>query len=170
MAKIDVNGHVIGTPITFTGANTILCVCRDDFNSDRTVPVYDYDNLTEDDYWNPEQEDEDGDTGIRDIPMVKSTTSSHYSIFRQRIPEYDLKQVRHYLQFKNRLEGMELELGILKRNVYRKEIQASECFAKETMVLGRLFKEFSKNKKLMELVIQYYDLMAEWDALVMKRT
>jgi hypothetical protein len=170
VAKIDKDGQFRkdnnGLPIVNvfdSTKNTILCVCEDDFKSTRTVPA-------SPGTWHPEETDEDGDTGIRDIPMVKSTTSSHYSIFRQRIPEYDLKQVRHYLQFKNRLAGMELELGILKRNVYRKEIQASECFAKETMVLGRLFKEFSKNQKLMELVIQYYDLMAEWDALVMKRT
>lgn len=36
------------------------------------------------------------------------------------------------------------------------------------MVLSRLFKEFSKNKALMELVIQYYDLVHEWDELVVK--
>lgn len=103
--------------------NLIVCVCEDDFKSTRTVPA-------SPETWNPEEKDEDGDTGIRDIPMVKSTTSSHYSIFRQRIPEYDLKKVRHYLQFKNRLQGMELELGILNRNVHLKEVQSSECFAK----------------------------------------
>lgn len=138
--------------------NTILCVCEDDFKSTRTVPA-------SPGTWNPTE----GNGGIRDIPMVKSTTSSHYSIFRQRVPEYDLKQVRHYLQFRNRLEGMELCLKNLKRDVHRKEVQASECFAKETMVLDRLFKEFSKNEELMELVSEYYDLLNEWGELVVKR-
>jgi hypothetical protein len=54
--------------------------------------------------------------------MVQSTTSSHYSVFRQRIPEYDLKEVRHYLQFKNRLDGMELFLEMQKRDLWRKEV------------------------------------------------
>ena len=121
--------------------------------------------------WHPEEKDEDGNfKGIRDIPMVKSTTSSHYSIFRQRIPEYDLKYVRNYLQFKNRLQGMELELGILKRNVYLKEVQSSECFARQTMALSRLVKEFSRNEKLMDLVSRYYDLVAEYDKIYIKRT
>ena len=149
--------------------NTILCVCEDDFSADRTVTVYDYDNLTEDDYWHPEQEDEDGNTGIRDIPMVKSTTSSHYSIFRQRIPDYDLKQVRHYLQFKTRLEGMELCLEWLKRNVQMKEVQSSECFARQTMSVSRLVKEFSRNERVMKLVSKYYDLVFEYDNLYVKR-
>lgn len=149
--------------------NTILCVCEDDFNSDRTVPVYDYDNLTEDDYWHPEEKDEDGNTGIRDIPMVKSTTSSHYSIFRQRIPDYDLKHVRHYFQFKNRLAGMELCLEQLKRDAKRKEVQSSECFAKLTMAIWRLMQEFGKNQELMKYVMKYYDLVAEYDELVVKK-
>lgn len=154
VAKIDVNGQLIGEPYPFSsGDNTILCVCGDDFLETRTVTG----NLGA---WTPE---------MRDIPMVRSTTSSHYSIFRQRVPEYDLKEVRHYFQFKNRLEGMELCLKNLKMDVYRKEVRASECFAKETMVIDRLFKEFSKNRELMELVIQYYDLVHEWDELVVKR-
>lgn len=70
-----------------------------------------------------------------DILMVKSTTSSHYSIFRQRIPEYDLKQVRHYLQFKNRLEGMEICLDWINRSIAMKEANASECFAMETLAI-----------------------------------
>ena len=136
-----------------TKDNTILCVCEDDFLETRVVP-------TEPGVWTPV---------IRDIPMVKSTTSSHYSIFRQRIPDYDLKQVRHYLQFKNRLEGMELCLWELNRSIYLKEVQASECFAKETMAIWRLFQEFSKNEAIMKLVMEYYGLLDEWDSLVLKR-
>ena len=162
LAVIDQHGKSFGVPHRFTSSkNTILCVCADDFGtfyddgtvSDRTA------NSSEEE-WTPQ---------IYDIPVAKSTTSSHYSVFRQRIPEYDLKQVRHYFQFKNRLEGMELFLEDWKRNVYRKEVQAAECFAKETMVLERLFKEFSKNSELMELVMKYYDLVYEWDELVVKR-
>lgn len=95
--------------------------------------------------------------------MVKSTTSSRYSVFEQRIPDYDLKQVRHYFQYKTRLEGMELCLWQLNRDIHAKEVQASECFAKETLVMSRLLKKFSENEKLMDLVAEYYDLMAEWD-------
>lgn len=102
--------------------------------------------------------------------MVKSTTSSHYSIFRQRIPDYDLKQVRHYLQYKNRLEGMELCLWELNRSIYLKEVQTSECFAKETMAIWRLFQEFAKHKGLLELVQAYCDCVHEWDELWMRNT
>lgn len=170
VATIDGEGQIKDKP-TFWSSNdnTILCVFRDDFNSDRTVPVYDYDNLTEDDYWHPEQEDEDGNTGIRDIPMVKSTTSSHFSVFRQRIPDYELKYVRNYIQFKTRLEGMELCLKQLKRDIWRKEVQASECFNKETIYIWKMFQELTKNKRKMELVNKYYDLVAEYDQLVMRR-
>ena len=170
VATIDSEGQIKDKP-TFWASNdnTILCVYRDDFNSDRTVPVYDYDNLTENDYWHPEQEDEDGNTGIRDIPMVKSTTSSHFSVFRQRIPDYELKYVRNYIQFKTRLEGMELCLKQLKRDIWRKEVQSSDCFNKETIYIWKMFQELTKNKRKMELVNKYYDLVAEYDQLVMRR-
>ena len=138
--------------------NTILCVCEDDFKSTRTVPA-------SPGTWNPTE----GNGGIRDIPMVKSTTSSHYSIFRQRIPDYDLKHVRHYFQFKNRLAGMELCLEQLKRDAKRKEVQSSECFAKLTMAIWRLMQEFGKNQELMKYVMKYYDLVAEYDELVVKK-
>ena len=173
--KINKDGQLCknpnGTPavVRFDNTkNTILCVCKSDFcgfdadgnmlNQDRGV--------SGSGEWSPTA----ANNGIRDIPMVHSTTSSHYSIFRQRIPEYELKQVRHYLQFKNRLEGMELCLEQLKRNVHMKEVQASQCFAKQTMAIWRLFQQFSKNRDLMALVMQYYTLTAEWDELVVKRT
>ena len=101
--------------------------------------------------------------------MVHSTTSSHYSIFRQRVPDYDLKLVRHYLQFKNRLEGMELCLEQVKRDVHHKEVRSAECFSKLTMVLKRLMDEFASNKELMALVTKFYDLYSEWDKLTMKK-
>ena len=112
------------------------------------------------DTWTPDE---------RDIPMVHSTTSSHYSIFRQRVPDYDLKLVRHYLQFKNRLEGMELCLEQVKRDLHHKEVRESECFTKLTMVLKRLMDEFANNKELMDLVKKFYDLLAEWDNLTLKK-
>ena len=101
--------------------------------------------------------------------MVHSTTSSHWSVFRQRIPEYELKQVRHWVQFKNRLDGMELCLENLDRNIWMKEVQVSECFAKETMVLSRLMGEFAKNSTVMDLVAKYFDLRAEWDGDIVRR-
>ena len=101
--------------------------------------------------------------------MVHSTTSSHYSIFRQRIPDYDFKLVRHYLQFKNRLEGMELCLEQVKRDVHHKEVHSAECFSKLTMVLKRLMDEFANNKELMSYVTKFYDLYAEWDKLTTKK-
>ena len=160
MCDIDKDGQFAkdenGVPILnlFSSEdNTILCVCEDDFKKTREKPE-------NPGTWTPK---------IRDIPMVKSTTSSHYSIFRQRIPDYDLKQVRHYLQFKTRLEGMELCLEWLKRNVQMKEVQSSECFARQTMSVSRLVKEFSRNERVMKLVSKYYDLVFEYDNLYVKR-
>ena len=139
-----------------TSNNTILCVCEDDFyNNERSGSGT----------WTPTEDN----GGIRDIPMVHSTTSSHHSIFRQRVPDYDLKLVRHYLQFKNRLEGMELCLEELRRNVHHKEVRSAECFSKLTMVLKRLMDEFANNKELMALVSKWYDLYAEWDKLTTKK-
>lgn len=119
VAHIDSEGQLSTVPMTFSSdRNTILCVCEQDFfqPADGDIACADRPVRESSEPWTPE---------TRDIPMVKSTTSSHYSIFRQRVPEYDLKEVRHYLQFKNRLEGMELCLKNLKRDVYRKEVQAS---------------------------------------------
>jgi len=147
--------------------NTILCVRKEDFckfdddgnmvNADREVG--------ETGEWTPTEEN----GGIRDIPMVHSTTSSHYSIFSQRIPDYDLKLVRHYLQFKNRLQGMELCLEQVKRDVHHKQVRESECFAKLTMVLKRLMDEFANNKELMSWVTKWHNLYAEWDKLTTKK-
>ena len=158
---IDKDGQIKTDPIVWdSNDNTILCVCKGDFDKDRVVPERDYDHLQSEDFWEPDE---------RDIPMVHSTTSSHYSIFRQRIPDYDLKLVRHYLQFKNRLEGMELCLEQVKRDVHHKEVRSGDCFAKLTMVLKRLMDEFSNNKELMDLVKKYYDLYSEWDKLTEKK-
>jgi hypothetical protein len=60
---------------------------------------------------------------------------------------------------------MELALEQLNRNVRQKEVQISECFTKETLAIQRMFQEFTKNKPLMELVMKYYDLLAEYDEL-----
>lgn len=146
--------------IAASNRNTILCVCKEDFcqfdSENGNILALDRPSRNTG-KWSP--------TIVDEVPMVKSTTSSHYSIFRQRIPNYDLKQVRHYLQFKNRLEGMELALEQLNRNVRQKEVQISECFTKETLAIQRMFQEFTKNKPLMELVMKYYDLLAEYDEL-----
>ena len=157
VVKMDVEGQIVSEPIVWTSnVNSVLCVCEDDFYRDETVDSTAQQRGT----WSPE-------TG--DIPMVHSTTSSHYSIFRQRVPDYDLKLVRHYLQFKNRLEGMELCLEQVKRDVHHKEVRSAECFSKLTMVLKRLMDEFASNKELMALVSKWYDLLAEWDKLKTKR-
>ena len=149
MAKIDVEGQVKDIIDHWQSENNeILSVCEDDFKKGRASS----------------QKPSDGvEFGEKEVPMVHSTTSSHYSVFRQRIPEYDLREVRHYLQFKTRLEGMELMLKILKRNVHLKEVQASDCFARETMCISRLFEEFKRNEPLMELVMQYYDYLHQYD-------
>ena len=159
-AEIDKDGQFAtdmnGVPLIDvwdSDENTILCVCREDFSKDGRPPA----SLDE---WEPE-------TG--DVRIEKSTTSSRYSVFEQRVPDYDLKQVRHYFQFKTRLEGMELCLEQLRRDINRKEIQSSECFAKQTMCIQRLFQEFAENEKLMKLVSQYYELMSEWDELTTKK-
>ena len=158
VTTIDKDGHVVSDPIVSqepTTDNTILCVCEGDFALERAVPT-----SGQRETWNPVE---------GDIPMVHSTTSSHYPIFRQRIPDYDLKLVRHYLQFKNRLAGMELCLEQVKRDVHHKEVHSAECFSKLTMVLKRLMDEFASNKELMEWVTKWYDLYAEWDKLNTKR-
>ena len=144
-----------------SSVNSILCVCEDDFYRDKPREAQRSLNRDTTDTWTPDEE--------RDIPMVHSTTSSHYSIFRQRIPDYDLKLVRHYLQFKNRLEGMELCLEQVKRDVHHKEVHSAECFSKLTMVLKRLMDEFANNKELMSYVTKFYDLYAEWDKLTTKK-
>ena len=141
VTTIDKDGHVVSEPIVSqdpTTDNTILCVCESDFDLERAVPTSGFET------WDPVE---------GDIPMVHSTTSSHYSIFRQRIPE----------------EGMELCLEQVKRDVHHKEVRSAECFAKLTMVLKRLMDEFSNNKELMDLVKKYYDLYAEWDKLTVKK-
>lgn len=76
--------------------------------------------------------------------------------------------MRNYLQFKTRLEGMELMLKILKRNVHLKEVQASECFARETLFISQLFKMLKEKRPLMELIQQYFDCVGEYDAIFTK--
>ena len=169
VTTIDKDGHVVSDPIVSqepTTDNTLLCVCKKDFckfDDDGNMVNVDRE-VGETGEWTPTEEN----GGIRDIPMVHSTTSSHYSIFRQRIPDYDLKLVRHYLQFKNRLEGMELCLEQVKRDVHHKEVRSGECFAKLTMVMKRLMDEFSNNEELMKHVAKFYDLLAKLDALAAK--
>ena len=79
MAKIDVEGQVKDIIDHWQSENNeILSVCEDDFKKGRASS----------------QKPSDGvEFGEREVPMVHSTTSSHYSVFRQRIPEYDLKEV-----------------------------------------------------------------------------
>lgn len=101
--------------------------------------------------------------------MVKSTSSSRYSVFEQAIPDKDLKKVRHYLQFKTRLEGMELFLEQLKRDANRKEIRASECFAMLTYTMNNLMQEFAQNQEIMQLAIKYNNLVAEYDDIFVRK-
>lgn len=96
VAKLDMNGQLGYVDegqrfrVWTSGVNEILSVCEQDFLQ-RGQAI---DGVEE---WSPE---------VRDVPMVHSTTSSEYSVFEQRIPDYELKDVRNYLQFKTRLEGM----------------------------------------------------------------
>lgn len=119
--------------------NTILCVCESDMYREEFVD-------DDDDTNNEEYRIVTGD-----IPMEKSTTSSHYSVFEQRIPDYELKYVRNYIQFKTRLEGMELCLAQLKRDIERKEIRCAECFEQETFAIRDLFREFDRIRKLIDI-------------------
>lgn len=147
--KVDREGKIVGSPRTYgSERNEILCVCRQDYESE-PVPI-------------PEPKSDK-------IWIPKSTTSSRLSVFVQRIPDYDLRQVRHYLQFKTRLEGMELCLADLKRNLALKELHASDCFAHETMAIWRLMEEFKRNERVVELTVQYNDLFKEFDELVERR-
>jgi hypothetical protein len=71
VTTIDKDGHVVSEPIVSqdpTTDNTILCVCAGDFDIERAVPT-----SGQRETWDPVE---------GDIPMVHSTTSSHYSIFR----------------------------------------------------------------------------------------
>ena len=115
VVEIDKDGQLTkdedGLPkITRFNSSSILSVCEQDFEENGTKGC-------------------DSNSHVGQIPMVKSTTSSHWSVFAQRIPDYDLRYVRNYLQFKTRLEGMELFLEYLERNIKSKEIQCSECFS-----------------------------------------
>ena len=159
VAKIDKDGQILDISpdqklrIWSSERNEILSVFENDFLPKKS-------KVSRKEEWTPTESD---------IPMVKSTTSSHYSVFSQRIPDYDLRYVRNYIQFKTRLEGMELCLLQLKRDIWRKEVQCSECFNKETIAIWRLFQELTGNKERMELVKRYYDLVAEYDQLVARR-
>ena len=104
-----------------------------------------------------------------DIPMVTSTTSSQYSVFEQEIPDHDLRYVRNYNQFYNRLIGMEFFLDEIDRCLKWKRIQLSRCFVEQTLSIHRTFKEFAKNRALLELVVEYYDYLSQYDTLYMKR-
>ena len=116
VVEVDKDGQLTrdkdGFPeITTLSSSEILSVCEWDFSENKCSVC------------------EDSKVHVGQIPMVKSTTSSHWSVFAQRIPDYDLRYVRNYLQFKTRLEGMELFLEYLERNIKSKEIQCSECFS-----------------------------------------
>jgi hypothetical protein len=65
---------------------------------------------------------------------------------------------------------MELCLEQLERDIHSKEVHASECFARETLAIQRLFAELTNNRELMELVAKYYDYVAQYDQIVVKQT
>ncbi len=162
VAKVDSDGQL--KPVDGNGGtlfrrwtsnkNEILSVCEQDFLPRKT-------NVVVSREWQPV---------VREVPVAKSTTSSHWSVFMQRIPNHDFKNVRNYVQFKTRLKGMELCLVQLKRDVYGKEVQCSECFNKMTISLWRMMQELVGNKERLALVEEWYRLVAEYDELFMKRT
>lgn len=160
VATIDKNGQLAkdkdGFPdiVMFKSKdNLILSVCENDFDSSREDKK---------ETWDKDEQI------LGPIPMVKSTTSSHYSVFAQRIPDYDLKYVRNYLQFKTRLEGMELCLDGLNRDMHSKEVQSSECFSNMVLAIQELFKELIDNKDQIDLIVRFYELLAQYDKIYME--
>lgn len=133
--------------------NTILSVCENDYAVDRIT-------WKSDKIWNAVE---------RDVPMVKSTTSSQYSIFEQYIPDADLANVRQYLQFRTRLRGMDVCMEQLDQMVHAKEVMCSERFAKMTFSIQTMFNEIKKNKGVIDLVIKYYGQIEKYDSLYTKR-
>lgn len=161
VVRIDMNGQICrnsdgGLDISTysSNRNEILCVCEGDFLPGRH-------SVTEPTIWkNPIQ---------ANIPMVISTTSSHYSVFRQRIPDYELKYAKNYVQFKNRLDGMELYLKYLEKDIWMKEVQASECFAKTTFIINNLLELLTKNSGKIEIVSKIYKLLNERDNVIERK-
>ena len=132
----------------------IMCVCEGDFlpgNHSENRPTM---------WKNPIQ---------ANIPMVTSTTSSHYSVFRQRIPDYELKYAKNYVQFKNRLDGMELYLKYLEKDIWMKEVQASECFVENTFIINSLMELLTKNSGKIEIISKIYKLLNERDNVIERK-
>ena len=161
VVRIDMNGQICrnsdgGLDISTysSNRNEILCVCEGDFLPGKH-------SVNEPTIWkNPIQ---------ANIPMVTSTTSSHYSVFRQRIPDYELKYAKNYVQFKNRLDGMELYLKYLEKDIWMKEVQASECFAKTTFIINNLLELLTKNSGKIEIISKIYRLLNERDNVIERK-
>jgi hypothetical protein len=120
VARVDVDGQVNDVDgenrfrVWKSDRNEILSVCEQDFSPKRSTST------------SPSSTERTWDPKTGDVSMVHSTTSSRYSVFDQEIPDHELKDVRNYIQFKNRLQGMELFLKIIERCIYRKEVRISE--------------------------------------------
>ena len=161
VVRIDMNGQICRTSdggldiSTYSSnRNEILCVWDGDFlhgKHNRNRPII---------WKNPIQ---------ANIPMVTSTTSSHYSVFRQRIPDYELKYAKNYVQFKNRLDGMELYLKYLEKDIWMKEVQASECFVENTFIINNLLELLTKNSGKIEIVSKIYKLLNERDNVIERK-
>lgn len=56
VVKMDRNGKIVSGPMVSeesTSSNTILCVCEDDYDLNRVVPQYNYEDLQDSDFWHP---------------------------------------------------------------------------------------------------------------------
>lgn len=160
VARVDQDGQfltkengTVDVTVFNSRYNTILSVCESDYAVDRI-------QWSSDEIWTPTE-------GIVSVPI--STTSSEISVFDQYIPDSDLENVRQYLQFRTRLEGMEPCLERLNRDVFRKEVQCSDAFVQLAHSIGRLFDEFDKNKVVVDLAVKYYSQIEKYDSLYTKK-
>jgi hypothetical protein len=64
---------------------------------------------------------------------------------------------------------MELCLEQLKRDVLKKQVRASECFANQVLSIWNLFKEMGEKREIFDLVLEYYSLRKKYDDFYTRR-
>ena len=129
-------------------ADEILSLCEKDYSEDA-----DYGHS--DKVW---------DTTYGELAYSRSSTSSRISIFKQKIPDdHELRDVRNYIQFKKRLEGMEAYMKYLDLDIQSKETQTSECFADMTLAIWEMFKGIAAHRTVLEKVGELNGLLKDYD-------
>lgn len=87
-----------------------------------------------------------------EVSIPTSTTSARISVFRQAIPDEELRYVRNYVQFQTRLEGMELFQGWLESDLDAMKCRLGVCLQGLQRSIVRLFDEFlSKGDRLAQI-------------------